>query len=304
MQVEVIFFWKNLERIKNVLTKSDREFAKFLEISYGQYLKCKKNQVFLPLGCIYQCAEKLNFYYTDLLYDNFSLQSVVNTINNGQNLDEKYSHATYSTLRPFKNVLTYLEKEKGEQAKINLLRKFQISDKILNQPDQKTNIHLLTDAVRYLRATYQLSELDLISIGRMTPNANKDFEIGLSTKKNAPEVVEFFLDEYAHLFDKNYTYSIEQLSNNQSIIQALPNKNVVEELGLKFSEFGSEDVCLTRMGVLSSIMWPKFKKYADVQKISSIYSGDKSHRYIIDLSPFKKLSSFADISMETGRFYH
>lgn len=306
MQAENKNFWINLGKIQDALLLSDKEFSDYLGISYAHYTKQKNALNFLPINCVFECAEKLNFHFEDLLQERFSTKAILSKIQGNYSMPEKYSVANYSTTRPIMNVLSYLAREKGERCKINLLRKFQISDLFFDNQDQKTNILLITDIVRYLTTTYQLKPSDLLAIGQMTPLTitNKDFRHGLICKNNIYELIDFFVNDCAGLFDKNYSYQIEKMTNDYAIVEAIPNKNVIQELQLPLTQFGSEGVCHTRMGVLSSITWLKYKRFANVKKISSLYAKDNCNRYIIDLAPFSNLCNLAGAHSDTSAIYH
>jgi hypothetical protein len=304
MPAEVQNFWLNLGKIQDALLLSDEEFSKYLEIDYTYFLEKKYQLSFLPLNCVFECAEKLNFHFEDLLQDSFNTSAILSRLQGESILLPKYTTATYSSVRPIKNVLSYLAKEKGERSKVNLFRKFQISESFLNNPNQKTNILLITDAIQYLINTYQLKASDLCAIGQMTPHVNTDMQMGLSNRKNVYELVDFFYLEYAQLFDKNYLYRIEKMTSDYVIIESLPNKDAIQELQINIAQFGNENVCFSRMGIMSSIFWPKYKINASIKKLSSLYAGDLSHRYFIDLTPFKNLSSFSRSRLESNAVYH
>jgi hypothetical protein len=195
---------------------------------------------------------------------------------------------------------------RGERAKVNLFRKFQISEDFLSNPNQKTNILLISDAVQYLAKTYQLTNEDFIAMGRMTPLGITDNSLrnNLVNKKNIYDLLDYFVNDCAQLFDKNFTYQIVNMHTDYAIIEATPNKNVLEELQLTPTEFGNENACLTRVGVLSSITHLKYGQYAQVSKIDSIYTGAKSHRYLIDLSPFTNLSGLTIRLADPQAIYH
>jgi hypothetical protein len=294
MQIENKIFWINLEKIQNALLKSDAEFSDYLGLNLADYLKSKCAQNFLPLNCVFECAEKLNFHFEDLLKDNFSTTSILSKIEGTYSIQKRYSEATYSKTRQTGNILSYIERTKGERAKLNLLRKFQLTDDFIFQGSNNVNILLISDMAQYLKKTYNLSPCEFEEIGRMTPftSMNLDLAGKLSQKKNICEVLDYFVSELSVCFDKNFSYQITNMTNGYAIIEASPNRYVSDELGTTPNQLGNELTCLTRMGVISSIAWFRYKKFIQVKKFSSIYSGDSSNRYLLDLSPFSKSSSF------------
>ena len=119
------------------------------------------------MNCVFECAEKLNFHFEDLLHENFSTKSILGKIQGNYSLQEKYSIATYSKTRHLANVLKYLEKTRGEREKTNFLRKFQLTDDFISQGNNNVNILLTTDIMQYLASTYNFSNLEFIRIGQM-----------------------------------------------------------------------------------------------------------------------------------------
>jgi hypothetical protein len=192
MQLENKNFWLNLEKIQNVLLKTDEEFAAYMGLDYAQFIKQKTVGGFLPLNAVYECAEKLNFHFVDLLVGNFCTDSIQSYLQGKCKLSERYALATYSSTRQTLNILKYLESSRGERAKINLLRKFQISESFFTSTQSKANVHLITDMVQYLRSIHYFTDEELIRVGQMTPftGANQDMARELSNKKYVYELLE------------------------------------------------------------------------------------------------------------------
>jgi hypothetical protein len=291
MQVENKNFWLNLEKIQNALLKTDEEFSAYLGIEHKLFLKQKTTNSFLPLNCIFECAENLNFHFEDLLNDGFNTLPILNKIRGKHALLERYSIATYSTTVPTGNALNYLQQTRGERAKISLLRKFQLTEEFITNEKSKVNAHLLADIVQYLGKAHQFTNSDLIQVGRMTPLTitNHNFRNALKNQKNIYNLVDFFVNDCAHFFDKNFTYKITNLDQNYATIEATPNHYVLDELGISSNSLGNEEACFTRMGVLSSMTWFKYKTNAKIKKISSLYQGDAANRYLMDISSFKNI---------------
>lgn len=293
MQNEVINFWYNLDRVQAVLLKSDKEFAQYLGMNYTQFMKRKNARKFLPMNCVFECAEKLNFHFENLLCKDFDIMQLYETYHGSSLLPQRYSHATYSSVRPINNIITYIEKNYGERAKINLFRKFQISEMLLKNMDFKTNVLLMTDSLKYLQPIYQLKNSELIAIGQMTPFTllNNDIAYELSNKKNVEETLSYFIEELTQRFDKNHSYQIIKKTDSYAMIKVDAHRHVLDELKTAIEDFGSEELCQTRMGVLSSITWFRYRRFAHVSKTLSIFNGGSSNLYKFDLSPFKNIIS-------------
>lgn len=298
------YFWYNLEKIKNGLLLSDAEFAKFIGISLVQYTKNKNSMSFLPLAAVYDLAEKLNFHFTDLMGPDFGLN--YSSFSEDKPMPERYTRAAYSKLTPTKNILNYLELTRGTRAKMNLIRKFQLSESYVQNENNRTNILLVSDIVKYLSSTYNFTEREFMAMGQRTPFTftSSLLKDKLSDHKDIYGVLEAFFEECTQIFDVNCQYRISEIVNDFAIIEVLPKRSVIEELQVKQTEFGNEQVCLTRMGCISSMTWFKYKRNARVEKISSVYEGDATNKYLMDLSPFKRLSSSPSASILDFKSIH
>lgn len=282
-------FWYNLDHIKDKLLLSDEAFAKFIGISFTQYSKCRSNLSYLPTSAVFELAEKCNFHFEDLLKPNFVFQLA----NDKEGpIPDKYLIAPYSKLTPTVNIINYLEKTRGTRTKTNLLRKFQISDNFFQNTESRSNIRLISDVTQYLAETYKFSDEEFINMGKQTPFSPAGSLIADKLKgiTNVTDMLEVFITQCATFFDKNADYRVLNVSNDFLTMECIPKKDVMEELKIRSHEFGNEEVCLTKMGCISSFSYFHFKRYARIDKLNSVYDGDESNRYIVDLAPFKKLS--------------
>jgi hypothetical protein len=300
-------FWNNLKRIQDSLLMNEDEFAKVLGLGTTEYNNHRKSGKLLPLNCVFEFAEKMNFHFEDLLTENFKVQSTKNVNGTFAGIPDRYAYATHSEIQPIRNIINYLEMVRGLRAKTNLIRKFQLTEDFFSNEQQKTNIFLISDIVQHLAKTYNFSTEEFIAMGHRTPFVSKSTFLHdkLSTPDTITDVVSIFFEECTHLFDKNYHYRISSMDNEQAIIEALPRKHVLKELMIKSLDFGNEKVCLTRMGVISSMSYYKYGINAPISKISSLQAGDKSNKYVLDLRPFKKLTGPANLTLiHTSPIYH
>jgi hypothetical protein len=303
---ENIIFWHNLEKIKNHFLYTDKQFADFLGLDLFSYLKHKKNQTFLSMTCVFEFSEKLNLHFEDLLSTEFKLNSKITQNNREMILAERYSVATYSKLRPIINIINYLEIYRGARAKINLLRKFQLSEEFISNPESEVNILLISDIVIFLEKIYHFKPIDFFLMGQRTPFLSKNNQINDQLKKigNINDTYVYFMEECSKKFDVNYEYKVLKIENNQILVEAAPKKLVLEELKIDSTNFGNEQVCFTRMGVISSVTWAKYRKFTPIKKVSSIYSGDSSNKFVLDTTEIKKLSSSFNFFNEAQSAYH
>lgn len=293
-------FWRNLEKIKDVLLLNDVEFAASMGLKLEEYLSCKKKNSTLPIDALFGLAEKLNFHLEDLLLKS---DFTVNYNPHAQQpLLDRYTLAPHSQTRAIINILNYVELTKGTRAKINLIRKFQLSEEYIKNEKNQANVLLISDILKYLGTNHNFKKADYIGIGRRMPflENNHILKDKLSIHRTAYEILECFVYECTQLFDTNCTYTIAEATTDYAIIDVRPNRNVVDELRLDNKNFGNEELCLTKMGNFSSAVFYKYGKNAQIKKINSIHSGHKTNQYLLDLSPFKKMERFLGSSNFPG----
>ncbi len=289
-------FWNNLEKIKDVLLLNDIEFATYLKMKQEEYFSLKKKSATLPIDCLFELAEKHNFHLEDLLLkEDFSIKY---SPKGEKPLLDRYTVAPHSQTRAIINILNYLELSKGSRAKVNLIRKFQLSEDYIKNENNNANVLLISDILKYLGKNHAFKEADYLGIGRRMPflENNKILKEKLSVHQSAHDILECFVYECTKLFDANCTYTISEARTDYAIIDVLPNKNVVDELRLDNHEFGNEELCLTKMGNFSSTMYFKFGQNAEIKKISSIHDGHSTNQYLVDLSPFRNMQKRINFS--------
>lgn len=223
------------------------------------------NEQMLPLNALFELAERMNFHFEDLLKDDFVLKYDPDA---NRPLMDRYTLAPHSQTRPIINILNYVELTKGARVKTNLIRKFQLSEDYIKQEQNKANILLITDIVKYLSNNHDFKKSDFLSIGRRMPfiSNNNILKNKLTDHDTAFDILECFIYECTRLFDTNCTYKISEKSGDSAVVEVLPNKNVVDELMIDMNLFGNEEVCLTRMGNISSVMYYKYGRNAQVKK--------------------------------------
>jgi hypothetical protein len=194
------------------------------------------------------------------------------------------------------NLINYVRETRGPRAYADLLRRFKLSPRFFT-PEQRTNVLLISDVAMYLEGAYGFSDAEFMAMGRRTPqNPNvKHFNLKekLCWQKDIQTTLEYFVNECAGLFDTNFDYKIHSLNEGHALIDATLRPSVSEELGVAPSEIGNEKVCYSRMGVFSSVSWYKYARFASITKVSSIHRGDRTNRYLMDLSPFRVMDNYA-----------
>ncbi len=293
-------FWANLNKIRDTLLLSDEQMAREVDMDPTAYTKLHGSRNLLPLDKTFALAEKYNFHFEDLLNINFKL----NLLSSPLTLLPRYSLATYSYTKTSMSIMSYLEQTRGLRAKMNVLRKFQLSEEFLLKDTNKANIHLTSDIAQYIHQTFNFSLQDLVTMGRKTPfvTENTFLRSKLTGHSDVYEMFTYFFEECTKVFDSNCHYKIESLSDDYAIIAAIPKKEVVEELGVHLRHFCSTPASYSRAGIISSMSMFQFNQNTPIKKISCLNHGDPYDRYLMDLRPFKQSSfdSFASQALPSA----
>lgn len=279
-------FWRNIEKVKDSQFLDDAQFAKELQMDLKDYLKIRGSTSLLPLDVAFIFAEKFNFHFEDLFKTDFKLKTGSSTTA----LLDRYTHASYSQTKPIMSIMHYLEQVRGPRAKVNVLRKFQLSEDFLLNDKHKANIFLVSDIATYIQSTFKFSDKDFVLMGQTTPfvTDNDFLRNKLTGHTSVQKMFTYFFDECTHLFDQNCDYSLEIMNKDYAIIAAIPKRAVMEELNVVPELFGSSPSSLSRAGIISSMTMFQYNINAPVTRISSLYHGDRYDRYLLDLTVFRK----------------
>jgi hypothetical protein len=165
---------------------------------------------------------------------------------------------------------------------------------------------LITDIINYLKVSYEMNEAHFYAMGQMTSKVsqNKFIKEQLVNLKNITETFDYFVDVFASKFDTNNTYKIVCNNSRSIILEARPDKHVMQELGVTPQMFGNESVGRSKMGVLSTITDYKYGICLPVKKISSIYDGDCSDKFEFDPTLVDNLTRFHSIELNNLATYH
>jgi hypothetical protein len=287
--IESVLFWKNIEKLKDSLLMNDQQFADELQMNLKDYLKIRGTKILLPMDKTFECAEKYNFHFEDLLKSDFKLK-----LNHSPtSLLPRYTTATYSFTKTSISIMKFLEEARGLRAKTNVLRKFQVSEEFLLVDTNKANVHLTSDIAQYIHETFNFTNMDFVEMGRKTPFVTENIFLKnkLTGHKSVKNMFSYFFEDCTNVFDSNCHYRIETLNDDFVIVAAIPKKEVVEELGVRLTDFCSTPASYSRAGIISSMSMFQFKMNTPIKKISCLNHGDQYDRYLLDLSQFKNIRS-------------
>lgn len=283
---EANIFWGNLERVRNTLLLNEFEFAEYLDVSEEFYKTRRKRQHFLPVYCLHQLASVYGFLFEDLLKSDFDVSSIINIDNSSNTLGERYSYATFSTTIPILNIINYIESEKGISVKVDVFKRFGLSSTFFNDPTLKTNLHLISDINFYLKTYHGLQDMEFRLMGEqfVKTMSRTKLETPFKEARTLQEIISIFIEDISVQLDQNYHYQISKLTEDFAVIDSIPRKRLIEELGVPADLISNEVTCLTKMGLMASVTSLYNGTKAKVTKIDSLFSGGSSNKYLIDFS--------------------
>jgi hypothetical protein len=279
-------FWHNIGKIQDQLLLNDHDFSNLLEIDLSEYKNLHNSKKMLSIEKVYPLAERLNFHLEDLFDLNFQLKIEQKT----SGLLPRYDYAKHSNTLPILSLINYIESEKGMRAKVNILRKFQLSENFLSDPTNKTNVFLVADISEYISKTFMFTDSDFIKMGRTTPaiHTSSFLKNELTGHETVQSMYSHFFDTCTNLFDKNSNYAIENFTQDTLTISATPKKEILEELEIDSSLFGNKFSSLNRAGIISSMTKFAYFNSAPIKKTACLYNGSFRDEYLLDLSAFKE----------------
>ncbi len=280
-------FWQSIERIQCILNIDDQELAKLINRNHFELIADKTCNRPLNMFELATISNKFGLTIDGLVHGQFDDEQIINNYHNlNPDLPNKYKEGKLSRLRTLINVLDYTALKLGDECRQFLLQKLGVNEKLLNNPNKFTNIHLITDLCRHLK-TVGLTKEDFINMGKYSyeTNKNTDFGILLSKFNSAKNLYKFLLEDYTHMYDKNFKYQVTKVDNSGLVLETTFSEEALDTYRVK--NFGNSTTCLTKIGVLSSMSQYIGLAPSPVKKTHCIYQGDTKTRYEISF-PIKK----------------
>ena len=277
-------FWKQISMLQNVLMLADSGMSSLLDMKLEDFLIAKKIQGSISLSQLDVLLDKLgisidNFFEGKIDY----IQVRDKFLGNLEALPVRYDSVKLSKARTLTNCLRYIEMKYGEAFKNSILRQLQVDPRFFDNPNRLTNIRLMKDLFDLLESV-GFSKQDFTNMGLMSYDINKASSMGEQYRsyRNFEELMEDLCNGLSSNYDQNYDYFIVRKDSESITLGSRPSAEVLEYL--KADEIGSDRICQTKLGVLSSL--PKYLKYefSDAQKVKCMREGNSHYEYKINYS--------------------
>lgn len=199
-------------------------------------------------------------------------------------IPEEFQAAARSRVRTSAHLLDFVEIGKGWRFRHKLLRRFQVTEAALSDPDRSISIRFLSRLCESLLSS-GLTHEDLYQMGQYSVLTNSASEVGKKLKKleGPKEVFEkVFTDLIGKYWDRNFDYRLLSLDSDQCVVEAAPSAEVADLLQQRL--IGNSGTCASRGGTFSSLTGYLNLPLARVTETHCIHRGDPRCRYHIDFS--------------------
>ncbi|MDR3606230.1 MAG: hypothetical protein P4M08_02490 [Oligoflexia bacterium] len=271
----------NIERLRESVNRPMCEWAAMIRISERHY----REKITLPLieiedSALEALSEELEITLEAVSSGNLDYRTLARRQSgNATCLPGVYATGAHSRVRTSSHILDFIEIHHGWRERNQILCRFQLNESIFANLETKISIKFLSDLWLYLNSRGVTLE-QFHQIGKYSVLSNINSVVGQHFRKfKSPKTAYESLFEVVNIhYDKNFTYRIKNLTHSCCVVDAQPNKDVLDEL--QSTTIGNEGSCASRGGTMASILGYLDLPYADVTEINCIHRGDPQCRYI------------------------
>jgi hypothetical protein len=241
-------FWKVANRLQLCANSTDIDFAQFLLLTKPDYLSLRRSWSLPSDRSIRSLAEVFGLTEENLLLGEVDFKVISARLQGDQwALADKYIMQGSSRMRTSADIFDWIQKIKGLKAYYHALKRFQLSDSLINHHAAEVSFQLLTDLCEWL-GQQGYSAGDLYNMGKRSLVLNSSTIIGykLSRSRTALEAVSTFTEELSPLFDLNWKYSISKVEHEEIRVKLEPRIGLHDRM--RSERPGNALVCSSRDG--------------------------------------------------------
>lgn len=260
-----------------------------LRLDLSQYDLLRSAGQSPPVMSCLNLAIMLNVDPSDLMYGRLDYKALAEHYRgNALYIPERYFNTAFSKLRSSLHVLSYIERTRGEYERNRMLRKFQISSEVFNDPTTQISFRFLSDLCAFLEQSGYADE-DFARMGRLSAVVNKTGPVGsvLAQRKPPRAIYEDGLSLAMSCFDEDHDYRVVQATQNSVTVRAELKPGIREALGP--DGIGNLSTCLVRREVLASFTSYSGLGFAKAAETQCIHRGHSHCEYEFDFSHISTL---------------
>ncbi|MGK5085056.1 hypothetical protein WDW37_17340 [Bdellovibrionota bacterium FG-1] len=278
--------WQTLNRIQETLSLSDSAMADLMRLTSRDFTNLKTRNVEPLIRSTMALAEVINVGFDSLVTNAIDYVALSRQFfGNECYIPEKYVYGASSKRRSVVNLLDYVEQRLGWERRLQILRRFQMTEAMFTDPDAPINLRLSVDIGSWVLKQYRNEQL-LVEMGRNAVNTHRNSPMGIELQKarNLRELFEmmceFVLEKY---IEKNFKWSIRFHDATTCSIDGVPDRELIPVIGANY--INSRVGCLVRTGFMASI--PGYLNFPtiEVKKTKCVSAGDGLCRFELDFLP-------------------
>lgn len=278
--------WDTLYRIQATLNLPDQEMADFMRLTRRDFSHLKSRKKEPSVGSIMAFAELINVGFESILINDIDYIALSKQfLGNVFYVPEKYTVGANSRRRTVINLLDYIEKRLGWEQRLQVLRRFQMTEAMFSDPNAEINLRLSVDICSWVLSYYR-DETLIHEMGCNAVNTHRRTLMGqeLSRAKNLREIFEmmcdFILEKY---IERNFKWRIRFQDSMTCIMEGVPNQDLVPIIGESY--VNSRIGCLVRGGFIASIPCYLDFPAVEIKKSKCVAQGDGLCRFELDFLP-------------------
>ena len=273
-QLSPLHFWNALHQIQHVLGIETGSIAEMMSLTESDFLKMKTSGEEPKVTSTMGLTRSLNIGFDTLMCGDIDYKALARQYYGKVDaLPEKYAIGAFSRRRLAITVLDFVESRFGLARRALLLRRFQMNEAMLSNPDAEINLCLGGDMIDFLFKVHQDEEM-ISEIGEYSIVSNQDSPVAkhFSGATSPSEVYEMAVDATSQYFEKNYQWRLKSMKRHGCVIAGKPNPELE---GLFEKKYRMNPVaCILRKGYFMS-----FPTYAGFQpsfafKTACVCAGD------------------------------
>ena len=275
-------FWSTLHRISVMLDISYNKIAEMMEMSPARYAALRRTRKDPPVSSAMALGKRLNIGFDALVMNNFDYKVMARQYaGNLIDMPERYVENALSRKRTVITFLDFIEENFGIAQRGLILRKFQMTEAMLADPQELINVRFAVDLTNYLMDYYQnpylLKHMGQYSAQRNTSHeAIQEFRDVLSAEEIFERAFQGFVPKY---LERNFSWRILQMDEKSCIVEGVPTEEFLATPNA--GELLTTNVCAIRTGILSYM--PNYAKLgsARVEHTECVAQGAHSCKFHI-----------------------
>ncbi len=275
---------ETFERIRLTTNVSQHDWFDILQVTWLDYQKFKLGKWEPVEKLTERIGNHFNINSRDVLAGNINYSALAMKFEEkNKQMPERFSKAAFNRMRTSISSVNFLENVAGWRLRLDVIRRLDITEKMLQDPFAPISIILLTDLCDYL-SQRQFQKKDFFEMGAYTFESDRQSLVPklFSEISNPKESYEFLFNDCMNLWQQTSDFKLTDISNSTATVEFLTNRDAAAEVGIR--HLGSAHVCQIKLGCVSNVPRYSGRPAARVKELACVHRGDDVCRFELDFS--------------------